>query len=208
MNLVLILALALQILPEEELLVYETDDKGKRGRISIVSELDSSGYRVTYTSDRTITCVLDSVNLSTLYVEKIVSGRHELTAEQHEKFEVHFRGNKYRYHETDPVYDRHTLDFALRGFLYHQGFKRTFRLHVPEFMIVNAELELVDEDTIDTELGNIACWKLKMRPRVFFINWEFYFWIEQAYPHRFVKYEDSSGDNRILLVEYTRTSGI
>ena len=75
-------------------------------------------------------------------------------------------------------------------------------------MIVNADLHVIGEESVNTSLGSITCWKLKMKPRVFFINWQFYFWIEQAYPHRFVKYEDSSGENRILLVEYTRASGI
>jgi hypothetical protein len=207
-NLVLALALTVHILPEKEQLVYETDDKGKIGHITVVSYLDSAGYHVTYTSDRTINCVLDSIDLSTRFVEKTIGDRLELSASQHNDFEVYFRGTKYRYHEKDPVYDRHTLDFALRGFPYHSGYKKTFRLHIPEFMIVNGELDVVSSETVDTPLGNITCWKLTMKPRVFFINWQFYFWIEQAYPHRFVRYEDSSGENRILLVEYVRLSGI
>lgn len=208
MNFILVFALAFQILPEKELLVYETNDKGKTGCISVVSELDSTGYHVTYTSDREINCVLDSLTLGTLFLEKIIGDRRELSASQRSEFEVYYKGNKYRYREADPVYDRHTLDFALRGFLYHHEYKRTFRLHIPEFMIVNADLHVVGEESVSTALGSIACWKLMMKPRVFFINWQFYFWIEQAYPHRFVKYEDSSGENRILLVEYTRQSGI
>ena len=208
MNLLLLVALASQILPEKELLVYETNDKGKIGRISVVSELDSEGYHVTYTSDREINCVLDSVDLSTLFVEKIIGDRRELSASQGNEFEVFYKGSKYRYRETDPVYDRHTLDFALRGFLYYRDYKRTFRLHVPEFMIVNADLEVVGEETVSTSLGSIACWKLMMKPRVFFINWQFYFWIERKYPHRFIQYEDSSGENRISLVDYTRQSGM
>lgn len=208
MNLVLSLLLAFQILPEKERLLYETNDKGTIGRISVVSELDSTGYRVTYKSDREINCVLDSVDLSTQFVEKIINGRLVLSAAHHDQFEVYFKGTTYRYRETGPVYDRHTLDFAFRGFLYYPTYHRTFRLHIPEFMIVNADLEVVSEETVSTTLGRIACWKLLMKPRILFFSWQFYFWIEQAYPHRFIQYEDSSGENRILLIEYERLCGM
>lgn len=203
----ILFALLLQILPEQELLIYETNDKGKIGSISVVSEL-RDGYHVVYTSDRYIAVLLDSLNLSTLQVEKVIDDKLELEARREDDFVVRFRGNRYRYREKDPVYDRHTLDFALRGFLYHDTFKKTFRLHVPEFMIVNAELQVMSEDVVSGPLGDIMCWKLMMKPRVLFINWKFYFWIEKAYPHRFIRYEDSSGENSIRLIEYERASGI
>lgn len=203
----ILFALLLQILPEKELLTYETNDKGKIGSISVVSEL-KDGYRVVYTSDRYIAVRLDSLDLSTLQIEKLIDDKLVLEARQEDDFIVRFRGDKYRYHEKGPVYDRHTLDFALRGFFYYDSFKKTFRLHIPEFMIVSAELEVMGEEVVSGPLGDIRCWKLMMKPRILFFNWKFYFWIERAYPHRFIKYEDSSGENSILLVQYERASGI
>ncbi len=44
-----------------------------------------------------------------------------------------------------------------------------------------------------------------MKPRIFFLNWKFYFFIEQEYPYRFVKYTDASGENSIVLKEYEMT---
>lgn len=204
---VILFALLLQVLPEKELLTYETIDKGKIGSISVVSEL-KDGYRVVYTSDRYIEVLLDSLDLSTLQVEKLIDDKRVLEVRQEDDFVVRLRGNRYRYREKGPVYDRHTLDFALRGFFYHDTFKKTFRLHVPEFMIVNAELEVLSEDVVSGPLGDIRCWKLMMKPRVLFFNWKFYFWIERAYPHRFIKFEDSSGENGIHLIEYERASGL
>ena len=199
--------LFLHILPERESMVYQTNDKGKLGSIFVVSQLNDN-YHIVYTSDRIIRVILDTVGLGTLRVEKTVDGKLELQAWLDEDFHVQFRGNRYRYREKDFVYDRHTLDFALRGFLYYRTFKKTIRLHVPEFMIVNAELRVIGDDVVSGPLGDIACWKLEMKPRILFINWKFYFWIEKAYPHRFVKYEDSSGENSIMLAEYTRACGI
>jgi hypothetical protein len=43
---------------------------------------------------------------------------------------------------------------------------------------------------------------VRMKPRVIFFGRRFFFYIEKEYPHRFVKYTDSSGKNSITLVEY------
>jgi hypothetical protein len=94
------------------------------------------------------------------------------------------------------------LDFALRQFDYHLGFKELFRLHVPELTIVNAELEVLGETTVSTDLGIIDCWEVQMKPRVIFTNRRFFFYIEREYPHRFVKYTDSSGKNIVTLIKY------
>ena len=192
----------LRIIPSSESLVYRTEADGKIGSITVVSRRDSSGYRVRYVSDREITVVLDTADLSTRYVKKIVDGELVLEAQYNSGFNVYFNGREYKYKGSDPLYDRHTLDFALRRFDYYLGFKETFRLHIPELTIVNAELEVLRDTTVSTDLGVIDCWVVQMKPRVIFTDWRFFFYIEKEYPHRFVKYTDSSHKNVITLIEY------
>ncbi len=194
--------LLLTILPEKEHLIYETNDKGKMGTIELVSEKDSLGYHVVYTWDRVIDVLLDSLNFGTLSIEKVVNGRLEMEISREKHFKVYFKGRRFTYQEDGPVYDRHTLDFALRGFEYKRDFERRIRLHIPEFMIINADLKVIDEDIVSGPLGEIPCWKVEMTPRILFIRWKFYFWIEKDYPYRFLRYEDSSGKNSVLLIGY------
>lgn len=192
-----------QILPNAEKMVYMTNDKGKIGSIDIVSTLDSIGYHVVYTSDRIIEIYLDSANLSTLYATKIIDDDTVLQISARERdFEVYFKGREYRHHEERPVYDRHTLDYALRVFDYEPDFEHRFRLHIPELTIINADLKVNGEATIETPAGTFHCWKVSMKPRIIFMNRVFFFFIEKEYPHRFVKYSDSSGDNSIVLKSY------
>ncbi|UCD19568.1 MAG: hypothetical protein JSU64_00060 [candidate division WOR-3 bacterium] len=198
---IVILAL-LNIIPANEVMVYETNDKGKIGTIQVTSDFDSLGYHIVYVSDRVIEVTLDSTDLSTLTVRKIIKNDTVLEITKRERFHVKFMGRKYRYGNGRAIYDRHTLDFALRGFEYTPGFRHMFRLHVPELTIVNAELEVLEEDVVVTPAGEFPCWKLKMKPRILFFNWVFFFYIEKEYPHRFVKYTDSSGKNSIILKSY------
>ncbi len=191
-----------QLLPDEEYIVYETVDKGRIGEIDIVLLRDSTGYRVTYTSNRIVEAILDAENLQTLYLNKIIEGRWELSVKRNHILEVNYQGRKNYYRETAPVYDRHTLDFALRSFQYTSDFKKRIRLNVPEFMIINADLEVIGEDSITTPAGTFDCWKVRMIPRVIFTKMKFYFYIEKDFPRRFVRYEDSSGKNAIILKEY------
>lgn len=195
--------LLLQILPEKEVMVYETNDKGKMGTMDVTVEHDSLGYHVIYTwEDRILEVVFDSLNLSTLYVKKIVGNKLELEATRGKKFKVYFKGKRVTYKEDKPIYDRHAIEFALRGLDYNRDFETTVRFHVPEFMIINADLKVVDEGVVSGPLGEVTCWRIELKPRIIFINWRFYFWIEKEYPHRFIKYEDSSGKNSIILIDY------
>ncbi|MGB9719967.1 MAG: hypothetical protein ACPL28_00600 [bacterium] len=189
-------------MPDSEHIVYETNDRGKIGQIEVVSVKDTTGYHIRYTSDRTIDAILDTINLQTLYLNKIIGSRWELNVKRNHIFEVNYQGRKNYYREVEPVYDRHTLDFVLRGFSYHKDFKKRIRLNVPEFMIINADLELIGEDSVYAPAGSFDCWKIMMIPRVIFTKMKFYFYIEKEYPHRFVKYMDSSGKNKIILKEY------
>lgn len=199
---IVVFVVFLQILPEYESMIYETNDHGKIGNINVISRLDSTGYNVVYTSDRIIEIRLDSHDLSTLYAKKTVKGNIELSIVRNDDFDVQFKGRHYRYHDDRPVYDRHTLDFALRGFNYGPGFHDRFRLHIPEFMIVNADLEVDGDTIIETPAGVFECWIVRMKPRIFFLNRKFYFFIERDFPHRFVKYTDPSGENSIILSDY------
>ncbi|MCX7995866.1 MAG: DUF3108 domain-containing protein [candidate division WOR-3 bacterium] len=189
-------------LPGNEYIIYETYDKGKVGTIEVRLTKDSTGYRLIYRSDRIIEAILDTINLQTLHLNKIVEGRWELSVKKNHVIEVNYRGRKKYYNESMPVYDRHTLDYVLRGFDYHQDFKRRIRLNVPEFMVINADIEVVGEDSISTPVGTFNCWKILMTPRIFFKKLSFYFYIEKAFPYRFVKYTDASGKNSITLKEY------
>jgi hypothetical protein len=191
------------MIPEHESMIYETNDKGKIGTIKVNSRHDSLGYHIVYVSDRVIEVTLDNTNLSTLYVRKTIGTDTVLVITKEEKFNVTFMGREYKHNNGSAVYDRHTLDFALRGFSYAPGFKEIFRLHVPELTIVNAELEVLEEAVVTTPAGEFACWKIKMKPRILFFSWVFYFYIEKEYPHRFVKYTDSSGKNSIILKSYS-----
>lgn len=190
------------ILPDNEYIVYETNDKGKIGAIEVTLKKDTAGYYVIYKSDRIVEAILDTTDLQTLYLNKIIKGRWELSVKRNHFFEVNYQGRKNYYNEKNPVYDRHTLDFVLRGFQYHRDFKKRIRLNVPEFMIINADLEVVGEDTVNVPVGEFDCWRVMMIPRVVFTKMKFYFYIEKSYPHRFVKYTDSSGKNSIILKEY------
>jgi hypothetical protein len=191
------------MIPSRESFVYQTDEKGKLGTIDVTLNKDTAGYRIHYVSDRVIDVILDSTDLRTLYVNKSVKGKWELSIEQQKKFMVNFKGRKASYDENGPVYDRHTLDNALRVFDYDEKFKRRLRLNVPEFMVINADLSVVGSETVNAPVGNIECWKILMEPRVLIIKRKFYFWIEKEFPHRCVKYTDSSGNNLILLIKYT-----
>ncbi len=190
------------ILPDSEYLVYETNDKGKIGTIQVTLKKDTLGYHIIYTSDRIVEAILDTLDLQTLFLNKIIKGRWELSVKKNHLFEVNYRGRKNYYEEKEPVYDRHTLDFVLRIFPYHRDFRKRIRLNVPEFMIINADLEVVGDDNIIVPVGSFDCWRIMMVPRVVFTNMKFYFYIEKSYPHRFVKYNDSSGKNSIILKEY------
>ncbi len=194
------------LLPDSEHIIYETNDKGKIGQIEVISVRDSTGYHILYTSDRIVEAVLDTIDLKTLYLNKVIQGHWELTVRRNHIFEVNYRGRKNFYRETEPVYDRHTLDFVFRGFSYHTDFKKRIRLNIPEFMIINADLEMIGEDSVTTPVGSFDCWKIMMIPRVIFTRMKFYFYIEKIYPYRFIKYTDSSGKNSIILKEYTATT--
>ena len=191
------------MIPAQESFVYQTDEKGKLGTIDATLSKDTSGYRIRYVSDRVIDVILDTLDLRTLYVNKVVKGKCELQVEQQKKFMVNFRGKKASYNEKGPVYDRHTLDIAFRGFEYSEKFRRRIRLHVPELMVINADLSVIGSEILSTPVGDIACWKILMEPRVFIIKKKFYFWIEKEFPHRCIKYTDSSGNNVILLIKYS-----
>lgn len=193
------------LLPNSEYIVYETNDKGKIGKIEIKSERDSAGYYIRYSSDRIVETVLDVENLQTLYLNKIIKGEWELSVKRNHIIEVNYQGRKSFYKETEPVYDRHTLDFALRSFIYYPGFKKRIRLLVPEFMIINADLEVIGEDSVTTPVDIFDCWKIMMRPRVVFTRIKFYFYIEKKFPHRFVKLLDSAGKSSIILKGYDST---
>ena len=195
----ILLVLFLQLLPSEEKIVYQTFDEGKKGEIYITSRRDSLGYHIFYHSDRDIEVILDTVALGTIYIEKFVKKKLELKIEKNGVFKVYFKGRRHKYRERGPVYDRHTLDFALRGFSYHPDFKKIIRLHVPEFMVINADIKVLGEEFVVTPAGRFLCWKLQMKPRVFFVRLKFYFWIEKEAPHRFIKYSDSSGKHSIFL---------
>jgi len=190
------------LLPKLEHIVYETNDKGKMGKIVIDSRHDSLGYHVVYVSDRVIEAVLDTLNLKTLYLKKVIGDNLNIEIFNDQSYRVFYKNREKKYSNKDPIFDRHTLDFVLRGFELGPQFKKRIRLGVPEFMIINADLETVGEDIVQTPVGTFDCWKLRLVPRVIFTKMIFYFWIEKEYPHRFVKYRDSSGKNQILLIEY------
>lgn len=201
----MMLLLLIFVLPDHEIITYRTYDEGKEGTMSIVSERDSVGLHVTYTwEDRVLEVIFDTVDMSTRYVRKAIGDKVELKVErQGDKFKVHFKGKKQTYNEKKPVYDRHAIEFALRGMTYDPLFDERIRFHVPEFMIINADVKVAAVDTIQSQFGAIPCWKIRLKPRVIFTNMVFYFWIEKEFPFRFLKYEDSSGKHAIELIEYT-----
>lgn len=193
------------LLPDNEYSVYETNDKGKVGKIEVKLTKDSTGYHITYISDRRVEAILDTENLQTIYLNKIIKEKWELSVKKNDVIEVNYQGRKSFYKETEPVYDRHTLDFVLRSFIYYPGFKKRIRLLVPEFMIINADLEIIGEDSVTTPAGVFDCWKIMMKPRVVFTRIKFYFYIEKKFPHRFVKLLDSSRKSSIILKGYEST---
>lgn len=192
------------LLPNHEELVYRTYDEGKEGTMSIISNRDSLGYHVIYTwEDRILELVFDSVSMSTRFVKKTVGEKVELEVhKEDDRFKVTYKGKKQTYHEKKPVYDRHAIEFAFRGFSFHAAFDERIRFHVPEFMIINADVKVMAEETLANALGDIACWKVRLKPRVIFTNTSFYFWIEKEFPFRFLRFEDSSGKHTIELLEY------
>ncbi len=202
----MIILLLVSLLPSLETMTYETYDKGKTGQMAVTARLESLGYHVIYRwENRVIDIIFDTLDMSTVYVEKIVGEKTELHAEKKREYEVLFKGGRHshRYDHDAPIYDRHAIEYALRGFAYKDGFKKTIRFHVPEFTIVNADVTVVDQGTIDSgSLGAIECWKVKLAVKVLLFGWSSHFWIEKAFPHRFVKFEDAKGEHIIRLIEY------
>jgi hypothetical protein len=195
------------LLPSTEHYLYETNDKGKIGTMDISVEKDTIGFHVLYTwEDRILEVIFDTLDMSTVYVKKTAGKKVELEIKREEKFNVVFRGRRYTYGYENhaPIYDRHAIEYAIRGFSLGEGFKKTIRFHVPEYMVINADVHVIDQEVVTSPIGDILCWKVEMKPNVWFINWRFYFWIEVEYPHKFVQYKDSSGKNTIMLIEYTR----
>jgi hypothetical protein len=202
----ILFVLFISLLPDSEIIVYQTIDKGKEGTMHIAAVKDSRGYHAVYTwEDRVIDIVFDSITMATRSVIKTIGDKTVLRAEQKENFEVEFNGGRHSYHEKQGVFDRHAAEFALRGFEYADDFKTTIRFHVPEFMVINADVTVLGTDTVSCPVGTVECWKVEMKPKVLFISISFYFWIEKSYPHRFVKYSDTKGDHSILLIEYDKT---
>lgn len=198
---VLLIALC-ALLPEREKFAYETDERGRIGRLAVTQHLDSAGYHVQYESDRTVDVLIDPVDFSTLAVRKVVNGKVELTIEKKKDFRVDYKGKVSTYREKKPIYDRHTLDYVMRHYDYTEDFSARIRLSIPEFMVVNADIAVVGEETLASPLGDIACWKVAFVPRIIFVKAEIYFWIEKDYPHRCMKYADTSGRRQVLLIEY------
>ncbi len=194
--------LLLSVLPEREWMIYGTDDNGKIGTISVTANRDSIGYNILYVSDRIIEVVLDSSDLSTLFVRKTIGGDAVLEIERDEVFRVLYHGRERRYNDERPIYDRHTLDFALRGFDYDLGFQRRIRLHVPELTVVNADLQVQSTATVVTPAGEFFCWEIRLKPRIILFGRTLLFYIEKEYPHRFIKYVDRAGDLTITLASY------
>lgn len=194
------------ILPDTEHIVYETNDHGKIGQITIDSRKDSLGYHILYVSDRVIEAVLDTIDLRTRYLKKTIGNKLNVEIFNDRSYRVFYQGREKKYLNRDPIFDRHTLDFALRGFPLNADFKRRIRLGVPEFMVINGDLDVMGDDSVSTPVGTFDCWKIRLIPRVVFTKMKFYLWIEKEYPHRFVKYSDSSGNNYILLKEYRQNS--
>jgi len=199
----MILLFVLQVLPAQENYTYETNDKGKIGTMDITVQKESLGYHVVYTwEDRILELIFDTLNMSTIYVKKTIGEKLELEIKREKKFNVFLKGRKFSYRVDKPIYDRHAIEYALRGFNYDARKKFTIKFHVPEFMVIDAEINVLGEEIISCPLGDIACWKVEMVPKVLFFKWRFYFWIEKDYSKRFVKYSDSSGKNSILLIDY------
>ncbi|MBN2620645.1 hypothetical protein JXB22_06075 [candidate division WOR-3 bacterium] len=194
------------VLPSRESIIYQTIDKGREGTMNIDAIKDSGGYHAVYTwEDRVIDIVFDSITMATRSVIKTIGDRTVLRAEQKENFEVEFNGGRHSYREKHGVYDRHAAEFALRGFEYTDDFKTTIRFHVPEFMVINADVTVLGTETVTCPVGIAECWKVEMKPKVLFISISLYFWIEKNYPHRFFKYSDTKGDHSILLIKYDKT---
>lgn len=199
-----LLFLLIHVLPEQEWMVYATNDNGKTGTISVTASRDSIGHHVLYVSDRIIETVLDDSDLSTLFVRKTIGDNVVLQIKREETFDVLYKGHKRRYHDERPIYDRHTLDFAMRGFDYDSEFRRVIRLHVPELTVVNANLDVRSVTTVMTPAGEFVCWEISMKPRIIFFGRVLFFYIEREYPHRFVKYVDRAGGLTITLMSYGR----
>ncbi len=198
----ILLALAALVLPTSEYVMYQTCDHGRLDTMEATLSKDTLGYHVFYVSDRTIEIILDSMTLQTCYVKKVINGETNVEVINDQAYRVFYKGREHKYANDGLVYDRHTLDFAFRGLCLSADYRARIRLAIPEFRIVNADLEVVGTETLRTPAGVFTCWKLKMSPRIIFIKRDFFFWYEQEYPHRFVKLSDGGGKNQMLLVQY------
>lgn len=198
----MIFLLLIALLPSSEYVMYQTCERGRLDTLEAYLSKDSVGYHVHYVSDRVVDVILDSITLQTRYVKKVIKGETNVEIINDREYRVTYLGRVRHYANDELIYDRHTLDFAFRGLKLNAEFRRRIRLSIPEFRIVNADLEVVGADTLITPAGVFACWKLKMTPRILFLKRDFFFWFEQAYPHRFIKLSDSSDKNNMILVKY------
>jgi hypothetical protein len=90
--------LILQLLPAQESFTYETNDKGKVGTMDVDVQKDSLGYHVIYTwENRILELIFDTLDMSTIYVKKMVGDKIELEIKREQKLNVFFKGRRFSY---------------------------------------------------------------------------------------------------------------
>jgi hypothetical protein len=71
-------------------------------------------------------------------------------------------------------------------------------------MVVNAKIKVLGEENLSVPKGEFLCWKVEMSIKVLLISWKSFFWIEKDYPHRFIRFQDESGEHDITINDYSQ----
>ncbi len=188
-------------LPASELIIYRTEEKKKIGYLTCDVRRDSGKIMINYTSNRIVDVIIDQGDSKTLYVRKIIDGVKDYEFERTgDSIWMLYHGKQRFYHISEPVFDRHTLDYVLRR-PYDSLYRREMMLSLPELGIKKVLFHVMGTETVETELGEIPCWRVVLRAKVLFLKFELVFLIEKEYPYRYVRFGDKKRKMQICRYE-------
>jgi len=200
---VLVLTVVGAELPASESIVYRTEEKGKVGYLTATIRRDSGMVMINYSSDRVVDVRIDQGDLRTLWVRKIIQGKKDFEFERRgDTIWTEYHGRHKVFHTTEPVFDRHTLDYFFRQDVYDTLYTRQIMLHLPELGLKSVRIRVAGEETVKTELGDIPCRRVLMTAKVLIFKIELAFLIEKEYPYRYVKLEDKK--RKMVIFRYSR----
>lgn len=177
--------------PVKEELLYRTQEKKKVTWLAGTSQYTDSGAYLTYTSDRYIEVILDTHDLRTRWVRKIIAGKksYEFTRKG-DSIAMWNKGRIHNYIRSEPIFDRHSLDYVLRNLDYDANFRKDIYVSTPELGIKKATLQVASQETVMTAVGKLFAWRVNLSARILLLfKYRIYFLVEVNHPHRLLVFE-------------------